>query len=188
MKALIVGQAPARSGDGTPFSGPSGRRLCQLLEVPSLDELRQWFDLDNLITHQLPQRSDGRGDMFHVKRAEDRAKEIIQNSPSGRIIVACGRQVWAAFGCDLSIPWFGRMVRANPRGEPVELRLFPHPSGVSHFWNEPENVQRARDALKAIAFCALMMRRDAPSQCSQRLPSLSENVSGRAPCAHRSEP
>lgn len=184
MKALIVGQAPARSGDGTPFSGRSGQRFCQLLEVPDLEHVRRWFDLDNLLTEKLPKRPTGRGDVFHVKRAHQRAEEIIASSPASRTIVACGRQVWSAFGCDLSADWFGRCVKVNRRGEWVELRLFPHPSGISHFWNEPQNVQRARDALKAIAFSALIIGRDDPSERSLTLPGPSEKRSSRT---HRAQ-
>lgn len=170
MKPLIVGQAPARSGDGTAFSGPSGRRLCQLLEVHSLAQLRQWFDLDNLILDKLSRRPTGRGDTFHMKQAERRAQEIIAGSPASQTIVACGRQVWTAFGCDLSAEWFSRCLKPNPHGELIELRLFPHPSGISHFWNDPINVQRARDALKAMAFDALIIGRDRPSRPSLRSP------------------
>lgn len=179
MKALIVGQAPARSGDGTPFSGPSGLRLCQLLEVPDLDHLRKWFDLENLIPEKLSKRPTGRGDVFHVKRAHQRAEEIIAASAASRVVIACGRQVWSAFGCDLSAEWFGRCLLPNKRGELVELRLFPHPSGISHFWNEPQNVQRARDALKAIAFSTLIIGRDGPSERSSTLPGPSEKRSSR---------
>lgn len=188
MKPLIVGQAPARSGDGTPFSGRSGNRLCQLLGVTSVDDLKQWFELDNLIPDKLPKRPSGRGDMFHVKRAERHARELVANSPGGRIIIACGRQVWTAFGCDLSIEWFGDCLLPNAKGELVVLKLFPHPSGLSHFWNDHANVQRAADALKAVGFSAYMMRRIRSSQRSLRSLKLPQKRSSRASSAHHHAP
>ena len=53
-------------------------------------------------------------------------------------MVLCGRLVAAAFGLSLdrSVPW-------TEEQDGVRFLVLPHPSGVSHFWNDEESWHRA---------------------------------------------
>lgn len=145
---LIVGQAPSRSGDGTPFSGPSGKRLCQLAGVETLDELQQHFRLDNLITEQMAKHHSGKGDIWDARVAAIRAKEILRDARPDDVLILCGKNVWKAFGGWWAAAYFNSSTFYNGAGLPLKGYLFPHPSGVSHYWNNELNVARAGRFLK----------------------------------------
>ncbi|CAK9059032.1 unnamed protein product [Durusdinium trenchii] len=64
------------------------------------------------------------------------------------VVVLCGRLVAAAFALSLDrcVPW-------TEEQDGVRFLVLPHPSGVSHFWNDEESWHRAamvfRSALRA---------------------------------------
>lgn len=174
---LIVGQAPARSGDGTPFSGSSGKRLCKLAGVETLEELKQYFRLDNLITHEMAQHHSGKGDAWDPRLGSLRARQILAKADPGDTIIACGKNVWKAFDGWWDTPYFNSSSIMTPRGYSgfVKVYLFPHPSGVSHFWNTPSNVDRAERFLKRVGGLdkssrerALPAHSESPSEIADR--------------------
>jgi hypothetical protein len=63
--------------------------------------------------------------------------------PRGRVLLL-GRGVATAFGQARRpiLQWF------DLRG--ARAAVFPHPSGISHWWNDPRNVARARRFLRAL--------------------------------------
>ncbi len=155
MKPIIVGQAPSRKGDGAPFSGPSGARLCRLVGVKDPEELKDYFKLINLIKHQLDPHPRGRGDKFDLNEAKKRATRILSEAEPEQVFIACGRQVWK---CLTGTPdgefYTRRVVTVTHNKKPsvdVNVYLFPHPSGASSIWNYPAEVRRAQTFLRLMA-------------------------------------
>ena len=152
-EVVILGQAPARSGDGRPFTGPSGRRLCQLMGLPHYDCLRDRFTLQNLVNRPVYQQPYGRGDTFDRLAARGRAQMLVRDwskSEEPVAVIACGH---AVFECVTKVkrPFFkGKKIALYSDdwdAKPIEVWCFPHPSGASAFWNEPKNWQAAHEFL-----------------------------------------
>lgn len=141
IRLLLVGEAPGRSPtlDG-PLSGRCGRRLAALAGLPYEAYLEE-VERRNLLARN-PGRSGPKGDAFPMREARARAWAF-SRAHVGRRVVLLGRRVAAAFGRPnaaylawaLLAPFSGAMV-------------FPHPSGVSLWWNDAENVLDARRALR----------------------------------------
>lgn len=112
--------------------------------------LANLLDVDRLAFFQIGHRRNlnarfngkkGKGDVFD--RAEAKAKAAAVNAEPFLWHVLLGAEVQNAFGY---------------RGETLEVRfdkntgknylLFPHPSGINVWWNEPFNVHRAKKRLK----------------------------------------
>lgn len=146
MKPLLVGQAPARSGDGRPFTGRSGERLCRLLGLPGYDALCDALDMTNLVPEIQP-RLQRRGDPFNVTKAKVAAINLMTEQKAlGRGTIICaGLKVWDAFGCPDDADWFDGHQR---RG--MTFWKFPHPSGASAFWNHRRDVEEASQFLRSI--------------------------------------
>lgn len=143
---LIIGQAPARGNDGKPpFSGQSGARLARLAGVgESGDDLPAHFELINLNKKWPGKRVVGKGDQFDMDEAKKRAEKIkldLEDDSHGRFVLLMGRKVERAMG-------WRRMnyLEINTWGSHAVI-LFPHPSGVSRWWNDKENVMAARAIL-----------------------------------------
>lgn len=137
-RVTIVGQAPGRrNGAALAFEGPSGRRLAALAGV-SERELRRRAKLVNLLPRW--PGAAGKGDLFPAAAAKKAAKGM---RLGGRVPLA-GRGVARAFGVGAApfLEWFtlGR----------CEAAVFPHPSGVSHWWNDPANRAEAARFLAAV--------------------------------------
>lgn len=147
-KPIIVGQAPARSGDGTPFSGPSGKRLCELAGVENLDELKKYFVLDNLINETMAKSYTGKGDVWDPRVGAIRAAEMKLSAKPHDVFILCGRNVWRAFNGWHAASYFYTDTFYNEDGLPFTAHHFPHPSGINRFWNDELKVQRARRFLK----------------------------------------
>lgn len=74
----------------------------------------------------------GKGDAFPIARARRAAGKF---KPAGVVLLA-GKRVAEAFGERRAyFEWF------DLRG--ARAAVIPHPSGISHWWNEPANVARA---------------------------------------------
>lgn len=137
MKLTIVGQAPGRSRNKKPFDGASGRRLARLAGLGSYAELAARVRLVNLLA-RFPGKL-GKGDAFPRGAA---AAALGSLRLRGTILLA-GRNVAAAFG--LRTRYFAW---TELRGKPCAV--LPHPSGISHWWNEPKNVRRASSFLRSL--------------------------------------
>lgn len=135
MKPLIVGQAPGPNTDpAEPLSGPSGRRLAALCGMDLADFLGR-FDRVNLVD-RFPGKA-GKGDKFPVNLGR-RAALILSRDFAGRRVVLLGAHVARCF----------ELKPITPPGAFVPMwggavTIFPHPSGISRWWNETENLRIA---------------------------------------------
>lgn len=146
MKPIIVGEAPSAQGDGRPFTGPSGERLQALLGLESYDQLTERFELMNLFEIQSPVWD--RFDQEYARKKAMRQMTKWVNQEDLVDVILAGRKVARAFRVE-PLAWFVFEMRAN-----VVLWTFPHPSGLNHFWNDPEAERDASRFLRARAIGA----------------------------------
>lgn len=136
---FLVGEAPSRSSNPeSPFSGRSGARLRELLGR----ELEPTFEVHNLLT--IWPGSNGKGSRFDYELARARALTIFQQAAAqGCGLLLVGHRVANSFG-------LGRFeyLRWEKPLLGVRFAVFPHPSQVNRWWNEPENEARARRFLR----------------------------------------
>jgi uracil-DNA glycosylase len=162
VSVLIVGQAPGRTGDPSePLSGPgTGWRLERLAGIPEGD-LGLYAYRENLLS-AYPGRNGAQGDRFPIRDARAAADRMVGGLAASKTlldlrIILLGRNVARAFGLR-ALPYLrwkpGLYYTFLTRAEaflPYPIAVFPHPSGVNRWWNDPENVVRAeaflRDAL-----------------------------------------
>lgn len=149
MKPLLIGQAPGPATDpGRPLSGRCGARLADLCGL-ELESFLNRFERVNLI-ETFPGKA-GKGDAFPIEQARLGAVRLMT---SGRLFcrrtVFLGGNVWRAFGWPGEIAkvplfkWAGGM-------QPMMMAFAPHPSGVSRWWNDPANEERARRFFRRLA-------------------------------------
>lgn len=136
---LLVGEAPSRASDAdVPFSGRSGDRLRELLGR----ELEPTFATRNLFV-AWPGR-DGKGSRFDLAAARGSAALVFSEAAlDRRQLVLVGKRVAGAFGVRAGYLEWQRPILG------VRVVVFPHPSGVNRWWNDPSNVARARDFLRS---------------------------------------
>lgn len=148
-RPLIVGQSPARGNDGLPpFSGKSGARLARLAGVGnSGDVLSFYFQLVNLIG-AWPGKEGKKGDRFDLQLAQKRAWAIKGRlrTASPRSILLMGWNVGRAWGWP---QYLGYLEWRSWRGH--RICVFPHPSGINHWWNSELHTRLARDLLREVA-------------------------------------
>lgn len=131
-KLLLVGQAPSARTEGlAAFSGDSGRRIAKLLGDAQLAER---VDAVNLLAWWPGRSLAGKGDAFPLADAREAAtRELLGQH---RVVLLAGRGVAAAFGVDAD---YFAWVRLYGR----DAAVIPHPSGVSYWWNQADNVLAA---------------------------------------------
>lgn len=158
-KIILVGQALNQRGRAKePLDGAAGRRLAALAGLDHHLFMAR-FERVNLLEQGEP------GAQFDVRAARDVADDLRQRW-RGRKAVLLGRGVAAAFRL---VPddyeWFKPL--EIPPG--VEAAVMPHPSGISHWWNDPANVQAARDYMLKLKFLELDTRKPSgrPRQFSE---------------------
>jgi hypothetical protein len=164
-RGIIIGQAPNRHSPSAaapvlPLQGLPEKRLARLagLEISAL-----WatFDRTNLLGYYPGCKSRAakhsreltgyskhysNGDIFPMEEARRSAAEIKLEDYS--LVVLLGLSVARAF--EIKAP---AIFKRETRG-PCMLLVLPHPSGVSHFWNEPSNIDRAANELREAMDCA----------------------------------
>jgi uracil-DNA glycosylase len=149
MKTLIIGQAPSRETVGKPaFSGKSGPKFAELLGVAH-EDLWSTFDVVNVIDFFPGQSKDPtkRGDAFPYFEAKKRA-EAMRPALGGRTVVLVGKNVARAFSWP-SIEFFDWKTDAADEGY-FKFCVVPHPSGISHYYNDPKNFERAKAFMRSI--------------------------------------
>lgn len=144
-RPLFVGEdfgnsEPRYHRDLYALTGASGERLAKLAGIPLLQFAIE-FDRTNVVT-----------------LAEDwRDRELVQAGvcrvvarASGRRAVLLGSRVARAFGVDEIALFSGSHVTID--GWRLDYVRMPHPSGRSHWWNDPEHVAQAREFMRSIVF------------------------------------
>ena len=126
MKTVIVGVDPGRRGQSPlPGGSPSGRRLSSLCDLTP-DEFEDRFDRINL-----------HSDYGSSESSDWRAAENLRPILRGRRVIALGRRVAKA----LKFPQETLGWSLQPE---CIAATVPHPSGLSRWWNDPENESAAR--------------------------------------------
>jgi hypothetical protein len=171
-RGLIVGQAPPRPAENLPpeyqpFQGPPEQRLTKLAGFKTPRELWTVFDRLDLIGwcpepkprkeyHDVQKgytKHNRDGHRFPLRLARLAASRLLNFGSPVRdgtslrdyaIVVLCGRNVAAAFGLKLRpfVPWAEEL-------DGVRYLVMPHPSGVSHLWNDDVCRHRAIAAFRA---------------------------------------
>jgi hypothetical protein len=156
LRPVLVGQAPSRRSrtDAPLIGGQSGTKLMTLAgladESPrfALFLYRRLFATANLIK-RWPGKGKSKGDRFPMALARKAAGRLLVELDR-RLVVCMGRKVAKAFGKG-GIGLLEMDGQLDDVSRRTVFAVFPHPSGVSHWWNERKNVQRARYFLTKIA-------------------------------------
>lgn len=82
-----------------------------------------------------------KGSAWDARRAREAAEALAAVVEPDRLLVMLGHRVASAFRLD------GRYLDVRPGSFPSVV--FPHPSAVNRWWNDPRNVERARRFLAA---------------------------------------
>ena len=148
----IVGQAPARTGDGRPFTGNSGKRLLSLFGWPSYDYMAVRVNLRNLLQEKAESLPSGRGDRFDMTAGRQEAARLLGHwfifYPETHV-VACGTKVYRCFTeIGWHEPFRGVSMHHRRYDTTVKVWYLPHPSGANDFWNNPRNVAAAKRFLR----------------------------------------
>ena len=150
-QAIILGEARAL-GSREPLDGRVGRRLERLAGLGE-GELSYVFALGNLLPGhpgrkpRRPGPHNSPGDRFDLAQARDNwytlMAEVLVNREFD-VVLLLGRNVARAARADylgfLEWDWWGFF----------HVAVFPHPSGTSHYWNDPANVERASEFLRGV--------------------------------------
>lgn len=138
-KLLLIGMAPARTGDPAKvLQGRTGLWLADLMGLP-LDEYLRRTDRRNLFD-RWPGKS-GKGDAWDAQEARIRAG-ILMPDVLGRRVLFVGRAVAAAF----AMPRVPLLTWVGACG--AWVAVVPHPSGIVRWWNSEENRARAGEFLR----------------------------------------
>lgn len=148
MKPILIGQAPGpRSDPEHPLSGRCGERLADLCGL-SLPQFLDAFERANLIK-RFPGKS-GKGDHFPINEARKEVVELlIFGRLAGRRVVLLGDHVATAFG--FPAKQVERLRWNFVDGSGLSIAFCPHPSGISHWWNDKANVAKARRFWRELA-------------------------------------
>jgi len=149
-RVLLVGQAPSRTSDPSrPLEqSQSGRRLLRLSGLQP-EQFKRTFEMMNLL--DCWPGAAKTGDLFPMPEARLFAERMLP-SLAGRRVILLGPAVAEAFRVRAPL------LRWLPGGRLASAwAIFPHPSGVSRYWNDPE---RVREASYFLAGCAV----DAPME------------------------
>lgn len=190
VAGLVIAQAPPAPPETLPLGyqplqGQGERRLAKLAGWRSPEHFWAVFDRVDLIGW-FPGPKD-RKDCHNVKKGYSKHNHDGHKFPThlaklaaGRllnfggplgggtslrdyaVVILCGRKVAAAFGLKprASVPW------AEESGH-VRFLIMPHPSGVSHFWNDGVSRHRAAAALRAALEVAGLRPPNSLESCSR---------------------
>ena len=145
MRIIVYGQAPSRSGDpDQPLGGDhySARRLADLAGL-SQAQMEAVFDRRNLL-RDWPGSMGEKGDAFPIDRARAVAETERLGWPPNAEVILLGRSVARAFG--LGHVGLLSSIKENAH----RVTVFPHPSGISCWWNYPGNREAARAVLRQV--------------------------------------
>lgn len=140
MRPLIVGQAPARR-IAVPLhpSTCSGRRMAALLGAADANDVA-----DVVTVVPAWHGKSGKGDAF-LPSEEDAMRAASAVAGRWRVVLL-GRRVAGLFGRGRA-PYLSTFEEMG-----AGIMVFPHPSGVNRWWNDPANVSAAGAALRLWLF------------------------------------
>lgn len=141
---VLIGQAPSvRTDKLSAFAGRTGRRLASWMDL-TFETFHRDLTLVNVFD-DYPGHRNGKGDAFPTAAARERADAILHRY-AGRRIVFVGYACASAFNCAHLPPfkWFALQTPVR-----AYVAKIPHPSGVNTFYNDPANVDRASQFLRA---------------------------------------
>lgn len=193
-RGLVVGQAPPGPSEKLPagyqpLQGFPERRLAKLAGLESPKELWAVFDRIDLIGwcpgpksrkdyHDVKKgytKHNHDGHRFPLKLARLAAGRLLNfGSTFGggtslrdyAVVVLCGRHVAAAFGLALrEVPW-------AEEHDGIRYLVMPHPSGVSHFWNDSVSRHRAAAAFRAVLEAAGLQPSKTFLPCASNTPTM----------------
>lgn len=156
--AMIVGIAPSLKHNN--LEGYCARRLARLANVDT-DQLWELFHRTNLIKrfpgrkvvktgNEVYRKHMSHGDIVNTIQLRSEARKM--NLRKYKLVVLLGAATAKAFGYPPSL------LKTYARGTGTTLVVMPHPSGVSHFWNNKCRTQKAsqflRTAMIAAGICA----------------------------------
>lgn len=162
-RLYICGQAPSRSGDGRPLTGPSGKRLVSLFGFGDYEDMAGKVTLMNVLDRpvsnltNLPAKRGGNkkrhaGDQFDLDEAAIKGFGImleLMSTGHHPVILALGNDVCRALTGERIRRYKGKKVHGRD-GHEVDVWHFPHPSGASHYWNDADNVDHAKRFFTAL--------------------------------------
>jgi uracil-DNA glycosylase len=134
--AIIVGEAPNSSGERA-YDTKSGVRMLDLIGESEL-LAPDWVNLFDAV----PAR-------WRPARAR-RAAAAVAMQPGG-VLILLGMRVARAFRIEdpVALEWYIDPSHVHP------MVVFPHPSGLNRWWNDPEKTEDARKLLQGIVSGAL---------------------------------
>lgn len=149
-RVIIVGMCPSRF-DAEPLSGATGARLAWLL---GYENVAGFLRCPHVFRTNLVDRPVTTWTLPIAVAGAERALEHARLFPG--LVVMLGRTVQSAFETlarddGLAMPrtdWFERVEVGM-----TSLVAIPHPSGVSRWWNETDNVQTAVKFMRGIKPC-----------------------------------
>lgn len=140
-KGTMIGEAPGYMGEGKlPLAGWGGDRIAGLARMRGHQELREHFELINLLDYYpgLSGRGASKGAAFPKDEGRDEAQKLIDEGELQPPLFFLGHRVATAFGLKRTeyFKW------TEVEGLPVVV--LPHPSGVNRWWNSEENQRAGR--------------------------------------------
>jgi hypothetical protein len=137
---VLIGQGPSRTGDpAAPLAGRLGRKMSKLMGI-GFDEYLAKFERRNVLRKWYGKAS--KGDVFPMLVARKRARRM-RKSLAGKRVVFLGKKTAEAFGIR------ERYMKWIDASDFVAV-VFPHPSGVNRWWNDPANVENAKTFLRKL--------------------------------------
>ena len=137
MRIFFIGQSPSRETDGQPpFVGRCGRFLAELLGTT---QERMLLDHEFLNVLDRWPGAGIKGDKFPIPEARIAAKRKLEQL-RGRAVILLGNNVARAFGFKefRHMEWYEIRDERDAAVIVVPLvAVVPHPSGVSHYYNDP---------------------------------------------------
>ena len=138
---LVIGQGPSKTTVAQPpWTGPSAKRLCRLLDV-SMEDFHRRCEVMNVREEYLEKATDAKGDLFKIAFGEAAQRMTVAAATCSHVLI-CGLQTARACGFRRPdtfqwMPW-----------QDKRLAIIPHPSGINLFWNKIENVKLAERFLR----------------------------------------
>lgn len=139
QNVLFVGMEPSRRGDPeTPLLGAIGRRLSHLLQITP-EIFAADYSRINLNRFPLP--------VFSQQEASRKVKSILRGrgGPKFHKLVLCGQVVSECFQLA-----YQPLYVSSCNGK--LCLIFPHPSGLNRWWNDPFKVHQAGLTLRKFVY------------------------------------